>query len=195
MIYETPHLETKRLIIDYGTIEDYVKIHEYDFNDLQNINGVTKLTKNNPNDIRSWFGDDIESWYHKVELQNHYQMVVFLKETNEPIGDIGFDRNNTENNSIEASCWLHPDYWGKGYMEEAMIKVMEFIFDKGFDNIVAGYVEGNNRSKRLQEKLGFLPYGYDDDFQTNYGHVREYKNIMSKGRFKELYKNTTLKTK
>ena len=152
------HLETERLIIEYGTVEDYVKVHEYNFNDLQNINGVTKLTKNNPDDVRSWFGNDIESWYKNIETQNHYQFIVFLKETHEPIGDIGFDRNDPKNNSIEASCWLHPNYWGKGYMEEAMAEVMKFIFEEGFDNILCGYDTGNEKSKRLQEKLGFIPY-------------------------------------
>ena len=188
MNHKLKRMETERLIIDYGTVDDYIKIHEYDFNDLQNTDGIVRLTKNNPNDIRSWFGNDIELWYEKVESQNHYQMVVFLKDFHEPIADIGFDRNDPNLNSIEVSCWLHPNYWGKGYMKEALIKIMGFIFEKGFDNITAGYVEGNIRSKNLQESLGFESYKINDDFSTNFGRKKEYINIMTKEKYKQLYK-------
>lgn len=142
-----------------------------------------------PNYNREFYKLYKELWYEKVESQNHYQMVAFLKSTNEPIADIGFDRNDNKLNSVEASCWLHPNYWGKGYMKEAMIKSMEFIFNQGFDNIIAGYIDGNIRSKKLQESLGFEQYRINDEFSTNYGRKRQYINIMSKEKFHELYKN------
>ena len=78
---------------------------------------------------------DIEEWYKRVEAQNHYQMIVCLKENNEPIANIGFDRNNIKNNSIQISCWLHPNYWKKGYMKEALVCAMDFIYKQGFDNM------------------------------------------------------------
>ena len=192
MIRDIPKLETERLFLKKGTIEDYVKVHEYDFNYLQNIKGKMQLVKNNPDDVRSWFNNDIDSWYKKIIEQNHYNFIVFLKDTLEPIADIGFDRNNEENNSIEISCWLHPNYWGKGYMKEALIKAMDYIFSVGFDNIIYGYVETNMNSKRLCEKLGFIKLKENDDFSTNEGKVKEYMTIMSKERFKELY-NTKIK--
>lgn len=34
-----------RLIIKYGEIEDYVQVHEYDFNYLEGIDGVFKYVK------------------------------------------------------------------------------------------------------------------------------------------------------
>ena len=37
MMYETPQLETERLILKRGTYEDYVKVYEYDFTRLRNI--------------------------------------------------------------------------------------------------------------------------------------------------------------
>jgi hypothetical protein len=40
-----PTLETERLIIKAGTIEDYVIVHEYDFNYLMNIDGVFEYIK------------------------------------------------------------------------------------------------------------------------------------------------------
>lgn len=182
-------IETERLVINHGKVEDYVKVHEFDFNYLQNIKGKNELIKNNPEEVRSWFGKDIEEWYKNIEEKNHYAFIVFLKDTLEPIADIGFDRYNEELNSLEISCWLHPDYWGKGYMKEALIEIMRFIFKQGFDNIVYGYVETNTNSKRLCEKLGFTNYKEDNEFRTNEGKVKEYITIMSKEKFDELYKN------
>ncbi len=180
-------IETDRLIIDYGTIDDYVKIHEYDFNDLQNIDGITQFTKLDPEEVRKWFGNNIDLWYEQIESKNHYNMVVFLKDTNEPIADIGFDRNDPTLNSIEVSVWLHPNYWGNGYIKEAMVEIMNFIFNQGFDNIIAGYVDGNFRSMKLQESLGFIHHKINENFSTNYGLKKEYINVMGKERFNELY--------
>ena len=117
-------------------------------------------------------------------------MIVYLKENKEPIANIGFDRNDIKNNSIQISCWLHPNYWKKGYMKEALVCAMSFIYKQGFDNIIYGYIEGNNNSKRLCEKLGFEPYKINkNEFETNYGLDTEYETIMSKERFYELYQN------
>lgn len=179
--------ETERLTIGLGTIEDYVKVHEYDFNKLQNIKGITELVRMNPDEVKSWFGNDINAWYKKNSESKHYNFIVYLKETNAPIADIGFDRNDEKNNSIEISCWLHPNYWGNGYMKEVLIPCMDYIYKQGFDNIIFGYVESNTRSKRVCEKLGFLEYGIDNNFATNEGKVKKYITIMSKQRFNELY--------
>lgn len=186
MVGKFHRIETDRLIVDYGTVEDYKKIHEYNFNDLQNTFGIMRLTKNNPRDVESWFGENIEDWYSHIESQNHYQVVVFLKESNKPIADIGFDRIVEDINAIEISCWLHPKYWGNGYMTEALISTMNYIYDQGYDNIIAGYFEGNDRSKKLQKRLGFIPFGIEYS-SSNYGKIKSYKNILSKEKFLELY--------
>lgn len=39
MIYETPQLETERLILKRGTLEDLKKIYEYNFKKLRDIAG------------------------------------------------------------------------------------------------------------------------------------------------------------
>ena len=40
-----------------------------------------------------------------------------------------------------------------------------------------------DRSKRMHEKLGFVPYKIDSGFYTNYGQIKEYDNILSKERY------------
>ena len=183
---KVPVIETERLLIGHGDVEDYVKIHEYDFNALQNIKGVMEYIKMDPQEVRSWFNNDIDSWYKRLEDLKHYNFVVYLKESMEPIADIGYDRNIPEINAIEVSEWVHPRYWGHGYAKEALIATMKYIYDEGFDNIIYGYVEGNEKSRMLNEKIGFEKYK-EDVFRTNYGETNQYITIMSKEKFKDLY--------
>lgn len=186
-------IETERLIISHGTIEDNVKVHEYDFNYLQGIEGICEKIKRNPNEVRSWFQNDssMEEHYKRLEAKRSYNFIIYLKETKEPIGDIGFDRYNEEIKGLEISCWLHPNYWGNGYAKEALIKAMEYIFSLGYDNIIYGYYEGNERSKRNCEKIGFIPFKQVPKNNCFGNPSIEYQNIMSKERFKELYKKHT----
>ena len=182
---------TNRLIIKHGKIEDYVKVHEYDFNYLEGIDGVFEYVKNDPDSIRNWFSMDssIEEHIKRHEVNRMYDFIVFLKDVLEPIGDICFDRFNEELNSLEISCYIHPKYWGNGYIGEALIGAMEYIYSLDYDNIIYGYYEGNNKSKKVQEKLGFIPY-QKHEVSTFLGSTCiAYENIMSKDRFYELYKS------
>ena len=62
-------IETERLIIKHGEIEDYVKVHEFDFNYLENIDGIFEHVKRDPDEVRSWFANDssMEEHYKRLE--------------------------------------------------------------------------------------------------------------------------------
>ncbi len=56
----------------------------------------------------------------------------------------------------ELGYWLGKPFWGRGYMPEAANELIRHGFeDLGMTTIWCGYYEGNNKSKRVQEKLGF----------------------------------------
>lgn len=184
-------IETERLIIKHGQTEDYVKVHEFDFNYLQDVDGNFKYVKRDPDEIRSWFANDssMEEHYNRLEKNKSYDFIIYLKNTLEPIGDIGFDRYNEELNGLEISCYLHPNYWGNSYAKEALIGAMEYIYSLGFDNIIYGYYKGNIKSKRNCEKLGFKPYGQINIKNFLGNENIEYRNIMSKEDYYKLYKS------
>ncbi len=48
-------------------------------------------------------------------------------------------------------------------MLEALIEIIDFLFHQGYENILCGYDEGNLKSKKIGEKLGFLPYKVEPD--------------------------------
>ena len=56
----------------------------------------------------------------------------------------------------ELGYWLGHPFWGRGLMSEAARELLRHGFeDLKMRAIWCGYYEGNERSKRVQEKLGF----------------------------------------
>jgi len=180
-------LETERLIIKAGTIDDFIKVHEFDFNYLQNIDGLFEFVKREPDEIRSWFPDSLDKFYQDIRSKNHYDFIVYLNESMIPIGHICFDRNDEKLLSTEVACYLHPNYWGNGYIKEALIKCMDYLFNNGFENIIYGYDSNNVKSKSLFDMFGFEFLEKHTEGNFNGGVSIIYKNIMSRERFYKLY--------
>lgn len=56
----------------------------------------------------------------------------------------------------ELGYWLGKPFWGRGYMPEAAAALLRYGFEKlGMRAVWCGYYDGNEKSKRVQEKLGF----------------------------------------
>lgn len=77
-------------------------------------------------------------------------------ETSAFIGAGGFNNLSEAHKKAEIGFWLLPEFWGLGYMQEAMPLVCE----QGFNNLklhrIEGFVESKNiRCKTAIEKLGF----------------------------------------
>lgn len=190
-------INTERLIIKHGDIEDYVKIHEYNFNYLQYIDGEYDFIKNDPEMIREWFSkySSMNEYYDSLIKNNSYDLLVFLK-NNLAIGQINFDRYDDFLNSLELSCFLHPFYWNRGYMYEALISFMNYIYKQGYDNIIYSYIVDNIASKKLCDKIGFKFF-----YSINQPIISDKLNmtnvfIMSKDDYNEIYgKNFVKKIK
>lgn len=182
MMYETPQLETERLILKRGTLEDLQKVYEYDFRKLRDIAGEFVFEKQDPRKIEGF----------EIPEPETYDWVLYLKETMEPIGNVTADREQKEIKSIELAFNTHPNYWRKGYTSEAIIEIMRFLFNQGYENIICGYDEGNIKSKAIREKLGFVPYEIKENAWIKNGTpITSYITILSKERFNELYNNRT----
>jgi len=189
MKYITPFLDSERLILKKGIFLDYVKVYEYDFTKLRDINGEFKYVKLNEDDI---------SGFDRYSLENDevYDWIIYLKSNGYPIGNITADREVKEIKAIELSFNLHPSYWGNGYMKEAIICVLDYLFKNGYDNILCCYSLGNIKSKRLIEKVGFEFYKVEHDAWYKDGvPITEYMNIISKDMFYGLYGNSKMKKK
>lgn len=84
------------------------------------------------------------------------------KGNNEAIGAIELKLNDStdmtdRDDECELGYWLGKPFWGKGYMPEAAREIIRHAFEElGMTTIWCGYYEGNYKSKRVQEKLGFI---------------------------------------
>ena len=58
------------------------------------------------------------------------------------------------NKCIEMGYSLHPDYHNRGFATEAFGAVINYLFSRGFEEILAGAFEGNDASMRVMEKCG-----------------------------------------
>lgn len=151
--YETKRLKTERLIIDKGTSFDCKKIYEYDLTKCTGVDGRNELVKfEKPMDF---IGKNSKEYYEKCEKDKFFDWYVFLKNTNEPVANIVADRVNEEEKSIEISYNTHPKYWGNGYVPEALKEILKYLKSLGYKKIVTHFFEGNEKSKRVCEKLGF----------------------------------------
>lgn len=86
---------------------------------------------------------------------------IVLKETGAVIGSIGLLTQGHTNLPLqkdegELGAWIGVPYWGNEYVVEAAKALMKHGFeDLGLSRIYGANFEGNKKSERLQEKLGF----------------------------------------
>lgn len=95
-------------------------------------------------------------------LSAPFTYAMVLKETGLPVGSIGLMMKEQSNldikeNEAEIGYWIGVPYWGRGLTPEAVRKMVSFGFeDLGLERIWCGYFDGNIKSKRAQEKCGFV---------------------------------------
>ena len=84
---------------------------------------------------------------------------VCLKENGKPIGSVGLHRNDLaeKDDEYELGYWIGKPFWGQGLIPEASRELLRYAFeDLGMSRIWCGYYDGNEKSRRVQEKLGFV---------------------------------------
>ena len=106
---------------------------------------------------------------------------IVLKETGLPIGSIGlhFHSDLAEgDDEAEVGYWLGVPYWGRGIVPEAARELLRHAFeDLNLGRVWCGYYDGNEQSKRVQDKLGFKYQWTTEDApvpqmgETRRGHV------------------------
>jgi len=114
----------------------------------------------------------IAGWPVHTSIENSRQIIrdvlmveetyaVCLKGETDPIGSIGLMIGEKSNlgipsNEGEIGYWIGVPYWGQGLIPEAVRELVRYGFqDLGLRCIWCGYFDGNNKSRRVQEKCGF----------------------------------------
>ena len=110
---------------------------------------------------------------------------IVSKETGLPIGSIGLHHNDlaSKDDEMELGFWLGVPYWGRELVPEAAREVLRHAFsDLNLSRVWCAYYDGNEKSKRVQEKLGFKYQWTNESVpvpllgETRKGHV----NLMTR---------------
>ena len=86
---------------------------------------------------------------------------VCLKD-GKPIGSVGLKlKGHTDMTDREDECelgyWIGKPFWGQGLIPEASRELLRHAFEElGMRAVWCGYYEGNEKSRRVQQKLGFV---------------------------------------
>ena len=87
---------------------------------------------------------------------------VVLKETGLPVGSVGimFSGHSSapiQEGEAEIGYWIGKPYWGRGLIPEAVRKLLRRCFeDLGCPGVWCACYDGNDKSRRVQKKCGFL---------------------------------------
>ena len=88
---------------------------------------------------------------------------VVLRETGLPVGSIGLHFHSDlakGEDEAELGFWIGVPYWGRGLIPEAAKEMLRHAFcDLRLARVWCGYYDGNEKSKRAQEKIGFRKVG------------------------------------
>ena len=157
-----PELTTERLLLKQITPDDAPALFELRSNKqvMQYIDRPLAQTIDNAMALIKLITDALHS-------NDAITWGIFLKE--QParlIGTIGFWRIQKEHCRAEIGYMLHPSLQGKGMMQEAMTKVLDYGFKTmNLHSVEANVNPSNEASIRLLERSGFVREAY---FKENY---------------------------
>lgn len=184
--YETKELETERLVLQRGELNDYLAVYEYEFDDQKRFGGEFIYQKRNPSLIKNWYEYECELLAKGDERSRAFDWIVYSKETMEPMGNIFAEDEDKRVNSIRLDFNLHPKYWGNGYMPEALNGAVNHLFETGYDYVNINYFGKNTNAARVANKLGFQIYDIIDI--ARYDHcdpILQYETVMTREKWLE----------
>lgn len=165
-----PHLYTERTCLRKMMKSDCHDMYEYARRDE-----VTRYLLWDPHPSETYTYKYLSYLQSRYRSGDFYDWAVVMRDTYKMIGTCGFTRFNIESNSAEVGYVLNPDYWGKGIATEVVSEVVKFGFNElNLNRIEAHYMEGNDRSRHVMEKVGMTYEGTNRESM----HVRgEYVSI------------------
>ncbi len=110
------------------------------------------------------------------------------------IGSIGLKlKGSTDMTERDDECelgyWIGRPFWGRGLIPEAGRELLRHAFeDLGMRCVWCGYYDGNAKSRRVQEKLGFVYHHTTEDLKVSLlNEVRTgHTMLLTRQRWEEL---------
>lgn len=150
-------IETERLLLRAFQQTDLQDFYEY-----ASVEGVGEMA--------GWpHHESIEKTQEILDMfiEGDHDFAISLKSSGKVIGSLGVKEYGLEDKLTEFHNYLgreigftlSKDYWGQGFMPEAVLAVIDHLFSaENLDFLLCGHYQFNTQSRRVQEKCGFKPY-------------------------------------
>ncbi|MGV7106715.1 GNAT family N-acetyltransferase [Flavobacterium sp. U410] len=160
-----PNLESERL--------SFRKLNKEDAPEVLKLRGNTEIMKYIPRPLTTTLQealDYIKVINDKIDENVDINWAVTEKGSDKCIGIIGFYRTQPENFRTELGYMIMPEYWGKGYITEAVKRLLHFAFENlNFHSIEAVIDSRHIASEKVLIKSGFRKEAHfvEDFFYNN----------------------------
>lgn len=112
----------------------------------------------------------------KIEENLDINWAVTEKDNDKCIGIMGFYRTQPEHFRSELGYMILPEYWGKGYVTEAVKTLLDFAFNTlNFHSIEAVIDSRHTVSERVLQKNGFTKEAH---FIENFYYNNEFTDTV-----------------
>ncbi|MFS0785700.1 GNAT family N-acetyltransferase [Shouchella sp. 1P09AA] len=125
----------------------------------------------------------VQSFEKTRQIGKGMRWGIIVKESNTFIGTIGLNQLNMAHKRAEVGFELHPDYWRKRYMTEALHAIIDYSFrDLDLHRLGAVTFLENKASIQLLVSLGFQKEGILRDylFQRKQSHDANVFSLIQK---------------
>lgn len=144
-------LETKRLLLRKFMVEDA----EAMFQNWASDKEVTKFLTWPAYTSLDTAIHILNEWTTSYENPDFYQWAIVPKNLNEPIGSISVVSINEKTQMAEIGYCIGRPWWNRGITSEALIAVINFMFDQvGANRVQAKHDVNNTHSELVMKKCG-----------------------------------------
>ena len=159
-----PIIESKNLILESFDIQDSEELFKMR-SDYRVMKYLDRDNHKTVEESKAMIRMILQSYEDKAGIN----WIIRKKASSEVVGYIGYWNLIREHVRAEIGYALKPEHWGKGYMSEALLKVLEYGFNEFKLHSVLGNVNpGNKRSIDLLKKFGFRKEAhFREDFLFN----------------------------
>lgn len=108
----------------------------------------------------------VKMWEERYAMKDTIRWAICLKkQPDKLIGTCGFHNFATEHFRAEIGYELHPDFWQKGLMTEAISTIIQFGFTTLQLNRIEAFIDPANLvSRKLLGKVGLISEGVLHDY-------------------------------
>lgn len=163
-----PTLETDRLLLRGMRVSDAADMYAY-----SRRPSVTEYLTWDPHTSVEETRDYLTYVGQRYRTGDFHDWSMICKEDGHMIGTCGFTSFNCLADSAEIGYVLNPAYQGQGLATEAVRRVLKFGFEElSLHRIEAHFIQGNDASLRLMERVGMTFEGYARESMKIKGRFR-----------------------